>query len=550
MTSAQINQLRKEFPLLNQNVNENEVVYFDNAATTQKPTAVIEATQNYYQQSNANVHRSAHALASRATKQFEHTRVAVQQLIKAKHTHEIIWTSGTTEAINLVAHSWGRSQLKAGDEVIVSQAEHHANIVPWQQLEQGLGIKVNVIALTETGIIDLCCYKHLLSEKTKLVAISHISNVIGKINPLECIIDEAKKVGAKVLVDAAQSIGHLAIDVQQLDCDFMVFSAHKMYGPTGVGCLYGKTELLTIMPPYKTGGEMIKKVSFNTGTTFNTLPYKFETGTPNIAGVIGFNAAINFLNNHHNMREQEALLTQYAYQRLSDLKQVKMLVTEQPDIGIFSFNIAGVHPQDVATYLDSKGIAVRGGHHCAMPLMEYFAVQGCIRVSLALYNTTQEVDKLISLLNEFLAENNAKNDIGKTEVLPNDIITLFSKAKSWDAKHRQIMLLGKTLPAMPETLKTDNTLVDGCESDAWLHIHVEANERVVIQAFSQAKIIKGLLVIVLKAVNNKPVQYVKTFDFHQYFDSLGLLQHLSPSRGNGLLAIVDKIKRVITNYDT
>ncbi|OKY27206.1 hypothetical protein BI291_09765 [Thalassotalea sp. PP2-459] len=550
MTSVELTQLRRTFPLLNQEINGNEIIYFDNAATTQKPKSVVEAIQTYYQQSNANVHRSAHSLASKATTQFEDTRIAVQQLINAKHSHEIIWTSGTTEAINLVAYSWGRSQLTVGDEIIVSQAEHHANIVPWQQLEKEIGIKLRVIELTETGIIDLRSFESLLSEKTKLVSINHISNVIGKINPVESVIAKAKKVGAKVLLDAAQSIAHLPINVQQLDCDFMVFSAHKMYGPTGVGCLYGKAELLNAMPPYKTGGEMIKKVSFTSGTTFNTLPYKFETGTPNIAGVIGFNAAINFLKLNPKARDKEKALTQYTYQQLLALKPLTLLVAEQPDIGIFSFNIESVHPQDVASYLDSKGVAVRGGHHCAMPLMEYFAVQGCIRVSLALYNTKEEVDKLITLLKSFLTENERSNVTRKTVVLPDDIMPLFAQAKSWDAKHRQIMLLGKTLTAMPDALKTDETLVDGCESDAWLYVYVNDKNEVVIQAFSQAKIIKGLLVIVQKAVNNKPVQYVKSFDFNKYFDSLGLLQHLSPSRGNGLLAIVNKIKRVIAYSDT
>ncbi|WP_286232723.1 SufS family cysteine desulfurase [Thalassotalea sediminis] len=545
MTSEQTTQIRNLFPLLNQKVNGNDCIYFDNAATTQKPIAVIDAIKAYYQTSNANVHRAAHTLASAATTEFENSRKAVQTFINAKHAHEIIWTSGTTEAINLVAQSWGSSQLVAGDEVIVSHAEHHANIVPWQQLEQQLGIQVKVIELLDTGVLDLSSFERLITDRTRLVAVSHISNVIGKCNPIEHIIQRAKQVGAKVLIDAAQSIAHYPLDVQQLDCDFLVFSAHKMYGPTGVGCLFGKSELLELMPPYKTGGEMIKKVSFNSGTTFNVLPHKFETGTPNIAGIISFRAAISFIQAQKEASGYEASLTAYAYQQLLSIPSLNMLTNGQPDIAIFSFNIAGEHQQDVATYLDSKGVAVRVGHHCAMPLMEYLGVQGCIRISLALYNTKAEVDHVVELLRNFLNQGVKKVAKASVNHSKEKIMTLFESAKSWDAKHRQIMLLGKTLPTMADELKTDETLINGCESAAWIHITIDRESKVNIVAFSQAKIIKGLLVIVLAAVNGKTVENVSTFDFHEYFNDLGLLQHLSPSRGNGLLAIVEKIKRAV-----
>ena len=480
MSPVELENFRAFFPLLAEKVNGKALVYFDNGATTQKPAAVINSEKQYYQKYNANVHRAAHHLSALATNAFEASRMKVQQYIHAQFSHEIIWTKGTTESINLVAQSWGMNNLSSGDEIVLSVAEHHANIVPWQIVAEKTGAIIKVLPLDETGRVDASQIDVIISDKAKIVCCSHISNVIGKINPIEKIITRAKSVGAKTLIDGAQAIANIPVDVQQLDCDFYVFSAHKMYGPTGVGVLYGKTSELESMPVYQTGGEMIKSVSFS-GTTFNDLPFKFEAGTPNIAGVIAFSAAIDFINefglNRHEYHKQ--LLTNYCYEQLLLLDEVKLLVTDKPDIPLFSFVIDEHHQQDIASDLDVAGIAVRVGHHCAMPLMESFSLPGCIRVSLAPYNSIAEVDYFINTLTGILqngadeagiiSNKSEYEEIG-SEDEANAILDTFCRAKSWDAKHREIMLLGKVLPRMSKELRCDETLISGCESAAWLSI--------------------------------------------------------------------------------
>jgi len=560
---------RQQFPLVVNNegsalsVNStsrintsSSLVYFDNGATTQKPNCVIDSYQSFYQTANANVHRSSHALSAKATTAFELARNNAKNFINAKSNKEIIWTKGTTESINLIAMSLGQEILNQGDEIILALSEHHANIVPWQLIAAQTGSVIKTIALDAMGRVDLNAFDREINSKTKVFCCAHISNVIGKVNPLCELIQKAKSVGAITVIDGAQAVAHFPIDVQSLDCDFYVFSAHKMYGPTGVGVLYGKQALLETMPPYQGGGEMIEKVSFNTPTTFNVLPFKFEAGTPNIAGVIAFSKAIEFISAYDakQIRDYEKRLTTYCYQalqKLSGLSEniVKFIVQGLPDIPVISFTLNGHHNHDIATALDSYGIAIRSGHHCAMPLMEYLNLSGCLRISLAAYNTFEEIDYFIECLEKILAQEcgtslGVTHKSGVSEEASSMIIARFAAIKSWDSRHRQIMLLGKQLNRLDKSARNEQTLISGCESLAWLIARKNSQNAFHFEADSDARVIRGLLVIVLAAFNDKTAVQIQAFDIENYFKTLGLIQHLSPSRGNGILAIVDKIKGI------
>jgi len=544
---------RQNFPLLNDNsTNIQNLIYFDNAATSQKPQCVIDALSDFYQYKNANVHRGSHQLSAQATSDFEQARHTVKQFINAKSVKEVIWTKGATEAINLVANSWGLTQLNADDEIVLSYTEHHANIVPWQMVADKTGAIIKVLPLDGEGRIKQSAIDTIINAKTRLVCVNHISNVIGKVNPISAIIKRAKQVKALTLIDGAQALAHGNIDVQQLACDFYVFSAHKAYASMGLGVLYGKEEILNAMSPYQFGGEMIKKVSF-AKTTFNQLPFKFEAGTPNVAAVIAFAQALTFLQTHQQgIKTYEKELTHYLFKQLKTIKQVNSIVNGCPDIPLFSFTVSGHHNQDIATALDCYGIAVRSGHHCAMPLMEYLAVDGCIRVSLAAYNTLAEIDYFIHCLHQII--NNEKVDQSKSLVNDIDkqdtsfdvtaIESLFSTVKSWDARHREIMLLGKKLSRLAKEKRNDENLIHGCESKAWIEYSKNRAGQFYFSADSDAKIIRGLLVIVLAAYQRKTATEIKAFAIDDYFSSLGLMQHLSPSRGNGIKAIVEKIKLI------
>lgn len=391
----EVEQFRKDFPALHQIVHGKPLVYLDNAATSQKPAAVIDAIKYYYEHDNANVHRGVHALSQRATLAYENARTTVANFIHAKSTKEIIFVRGTTEAINLVAQSYGRKFLKSGDEIIISYLEHHSNIVPWQLLCEQISATLKVIPINHKGEILIEEYKKLLSNKTKIVAISHVSNALGTINPVQEIIKLAKAVGAITLVDGAQAAPHAQIDVQALDCDFYAFSGHKLYGPTGIGILYGKQELLEKMPPYQGGGEMIKMVSFSK-TLYNELPHKFEAGTPHISGAIGLAAAIRYLTliGLKNIAAYEHELLAYATEKALSFSGLTLIGTAAHKASILSFVLDFAHPHDVATILDMEGVAIRAGHHCAMPLMEFFKVPATIRASFAFYNTRADVDRL------------------------------------------------------------------------------------------------------------------------------------------------------------
>ena len=392
------NSIREQFPILQREVYGKKLIYLDNAATTQKPLSVIEAITEAYTNVNANVHRGVHFLSQKATEQYEDARETVRAFINARHRHEIIFTRGTTESINLVAASFGDSFLTAGDEVIVSAMEHHSNIVPWQLLVERLGIKLRVIPLTDDAKLDKEAYRALFNEKTRLVSITHTSNVMGVTNPVKEFVDIAHEHDVPVLIDGAQSVPHKKVDVQELDADFFVFSGHKIYGPTGIGVLYGKEEILNRMKPYQGGGEMIQTVRFEK-TTFNELPYKFEAGTPDYVGAIALAKALDFVSGIgiDVIAAHEQQLTRYALEQLKEIPGMRIF--GEPDGAAISFLVGDIHPADLGTLLDRLGIAIRTGHHCAQPLIDHFGIPGTVRASFAIYNTREEVDALIAGIN-------------------------------------------------------------------------------------------------------------------------------------------------------
>ena len=391
------NNYKQDFPILNQTIHGKPLVYLDSAASTQKPQCVMDALTHYYQHDHANIHRGVYELSVRATKAYEEARHTIQAFINAAHAHEIIFVRGTTEAINLVAQSYGRSRFVKADEIIVSEMEHHSNLVPWHLLAEQCGVQLKIIPVTESGELDLDVYKKLFSSRTKLVAVAHISNVLGTINPIKEMTQMAHVHGVPILVDGAQALPHIPVDVQDLDCDFYAFSSHKAYGPTGVGVLYGKTVLLNDMPPYHGGGDMIETVELHR-STFKKLPYKFEAGTPSIADTIAFAAALRYLDNisMQKIKQHEQALLHYATEKLAAIPELRMIGTAKNKTGVLSFVLNNVHPHDIGTILDHEGIAVRAGHHCAMPLMERFAIPACVRASFGIYNSREDVDALVA----------------------------------------------------------------------------------------------------------------------------------------------------------
>ena len=393
-----VEKIRKDFPILNRKVNGKPLVYFDNAATSQKPQVMMDAIVDYYSNYNANIHRGVHTLSQEATNAYEEARIKIQNHFNAAKSFEIILTSGTTHAINMIASGF-TSLLNTGDEIIVSALEHHSNIVPWQMLCEKTGAELKVIPMTLKGELDMDTYEKLLSEKTKLVFVNHVSNALGTINPIKKIIDRAHDFGAAVLIDGAQATPHIKPDVQELDCEFYTCSAHKLCGPTGVGMIYGKESWLNKLPPYQGGGEMISEVTFEK-TTYADLPHKFEAGTPNIAGVIAFGVALDYMNNigFDQIAAYENELLQYATKKLLEIDKVVLYGTSEEKAAVISFNIEGIHPYDIGSIIDKLGIAVRTGHHCAQPIMDYYKIPGTVRASFSFYNTKEEIDLFIEAL--------------------------------------------------------------------------------------------------------------------------------------------------------
>lgn len=391
-----VEKVRQDFPILKQQVNGNQLVYLDNAATAQKPEQVIDTLDTYYREYNSNIHRGVHTLSEKATMVYENAREKVKEFINADSSKEIVFTRGATEAINLVAQSFGRSTLKQSDEIIITELEHHSNIVPWQMLSEQTGASLKYVPINDAGELKLDEYDKLLTDKTRIVAVGHISNALGTINPIKKIIDKAHVVGAKVLIDGAQAVPHTPVDVKELDCDFYVFSGHKLFGPTGIGVLYGKESLLESMPPYQAGGDMIKMVTMEK-TAYNNLPYKFEAGTPHIAGVIGLATAIDYVRDLDLAlaSQYENELLDYANALAANVEGLNLVGTAKEKTSIFSFTMDGIHPHDIGTILDGEGVAIRAGHHCAMPVMERFNIPATARASFAFYNTREEVEKLM-----------------------------------------------------------------------------------------------------------------------------------------------------------
>jgi len=392
----------KDFPILNRKINDNKLIYFDNAATSQKPKVVIDTLSNFYSNNNANIHRGVHTLSMEATYLYDESKEKIAEFINAPNSNSIIFTRGTTESINLIADSWGQSNLKESDNIVITELEHHSNIVPWQELIKKTKSKLQYIPINSDGTLNLTNINNIITKNTKIVSMTHVSNGIGTINNIKEIIKIAKSVGAKTVIDAAQSVPHMPIDVSDLDCDFLAFSGHKMLAPTGIGVLYGKKELLESMPPYQKGGDMILEVTYDK-STWNEIPFKFEAGTPNIAGAVGLSAATKYLMEigMQNIREHEIEITKYAYNNLMNIDGIEILGPEDIDIraGLISFNIPNIHPHDLGTFLDSKGIAIRTGHHCAMPLIKKLGRHSSARASFYIYNTNKEVDKFTTEIN-------------------------------------------------------------------------------------------------------------------------------------------------------
>lgn len=388
---------RQDFPALQQNVNAHPLVYLDSASSAQQPASVIEAVANYHRYDHANVHRGVHTLSQRATDAYESARDKLKSFINASHRSEIILTSGTTESINLVAQSFGRPRLKSGDKLLITHLEHHSNIVPWQLLCEQTGAELVVAPINASGEVDIDTFEQLLTDDVRMVSVAHVSNALGTINPVRDIVAKAKSRGIPVLVDGAQAVPHMQVDVQELECDFYAFSGHKMFGPTGTGVLYGKEALLDTMPPYQGGGDMILEVSFS-GTTYNELPYKFEAGTPNIAGVIGLGAAVDYLQSVGlvNIAQHEERLLAYMTAKLAEIDGIRLIGTAARKASVQSFLVDDIHPHDLGTVLDHQGVAIRTGHHCTMPVMEFFGIAGTARASLALYNNTDDIDRLVA----------------------------------------------------------------------------------------------------------------------------------------------------------
>ena len=395
-----VDAIRRDFPILHQQVNGKPLVYLDNAASSQRPRAVIDAISSYYERDHANVHRGVHTLSQRATDAYEGAREVVRQFINAADTKEVIFVRGTTEAINLVAQSYARPRLKPGDEILISALEHHANIVPWQFVCEQTGATLKVIPIDTTGQVDYSAFEKLIGPRTKLLALAHVSNALGTVIPVDKFIAKAKQLGVPVLLDGAQGVPHSAVDVRALDCDFYCFSSHKMCGPTGMGILYGKKQLLEQMPPWQGGGDMILTVSFEK-TTYNQLPWKFEAGTPNISGAIGLAAAIRYLQQigMERIGAYEQQLLEYAHERLQEVPGLRLVGTAPRKAAVVSFTLEGVHPHDIGTILDTEGVAIRTGHHCAMPVMDFFKIPATARASMSFYNTFEEIDVLVSALN-------------------------------------------------------------------------------------------------------------------------------------------------------
>ncbi|HRP63344.1 MAG TPA: SufS family cysteine desulfurase [Phycisphaerales bacterium] len=564
-----VHRLREEFPALHQSVNGKPLVYLDSAATTQKPRCVLEAMDRFYERDNANVHRGVHTLSQRATDAFERSRITIARFLNASDANEIVFTRGATEAINLVASSYGVAHLHSGDEVLISTMEHHSNIVPWQLVCEQTGASLKVIPITDDGEIALDAYEQLLSEKTKIISVVHVSNALGTINPIRQMVAIARKraPAAVFVVDGAQATSHMKVDVRDLDVDFYAVSAHKMYGPTGIGALFGRKELLDAMPPYQGGGDMIKSVSFEK-TIYNDVPFRFEAGTPNIAGAIGFAAAAEFLNRVgvEGIGAHEHQLLQEGIAMLDQIPGLRLIGRAKDRAGVMSFVLDGIDAYTAAVQLDQEGIAVRVGHHCTEPLMKRFGLNATMRATLGAYSTREEVEALVNGLLKVRRMSEIHKLSGEIvryrKVIPasntlelDRIIETFEFFDEWEERYAYLLDLEKRLLPMREEDKTEENFVHGCQSQVWMKVWTEASardggsERILrVIARSDAAIVNGLIAILLAAYDGKPVREAVAFDAPALFKRLGLLEHLSPTRRNGLHSMVARVRELAAKH--
>jgi cysteine desulfurase/selenocysteine lyase len=553
--------LREDFPILHQQVRGKPLVYLDNAASSQKPKAVIHALKHYYENNHANVHRGVHALSERATEMYEEARVKVQKFIGAPCLRDLIFTRGTTEAINLVAQTFGRMNVHAGDEVILTALEHHSNIVPWQMLCWEKHANLRVVPVTDAGELRLDELEKMINSATKIIAVAHVSNALGTINPIKKIIELAHKHGVFVLIDGAQAVPHLRVDVQALDCDFYVFSGHKVYGPTGIGALYGKPRHLELMPPYQTGGDMISYVSF-AKTTWNELPYKFEAGTPNIAGAIGLASAVDYVEaiGREAIAEHERNLLAYATQRVSALAGVRIIGQAVDKAGVLSFIVEDppISTLDIGTQLDLEGVAVRTGHHCCQPLMDRFGISGTVRASFAMYNTLEEVDVLADSLERIIAQAKPRPVApAKTELVfpaavadspleaADEIAEVFDAVDDWTEKYQHLIEVGGKLLPMPVALKTEANRVQGCQSTVFMHARKKPGTPDTLEflADSDADIVRGELALLQRLFSGQRAGAVLAFDFPSFMQRIGLDKNLTQGRRNGMAEMVKRVRR-------
>lgn len=567
--------LRAQFPILQTSVHGHRLAYLDNAASTQQPRQVIETVSDYHQQYHANIHRGVYQLSRTATRMHDYAREVVAHFIHAAEPAECLFTRGTTESINLVAASWGRANLRPGDEIILSTLEHHSNIVPWQMVCEATGARIRVIPIDDAGNLLLDEYRRLLSPRTRLVAVNQVSNALGTINPVAAIIAEAHAAGALVLIDGAQWVAHGVTDVQALDADFYAFSGHKLYGPTGIGVLYGKRHLLEAMPPYQGGGDMIEQVTFEK-TTYASLPNKFEAGTPHIAGAVGLAAAIEWLQGigFERIAAHEQALLRHATARLGAIPGLAIKGTAAHKASVLSWILVEppIGTLDIGMQLDLHGICIRTGHHCCQPLMDRLGIASTARASFAIYNELGEVDRLADALTEIVSRARRPADslgsggasaeqAAAPEPLPvtyapaaassptsaaEAIAEIFELLPDWPMRHQQIMDLGEHLPVMPESLKTPETLVPGCQSRVYLAARVRPDSDGLIDliADSDASIVRGLIAILLQLYSGQSASAILAFDVTAFLKRLGLDEHLSLTRRNGLAAMVERVRRI------
>ncbi len=566
-------RVRADFPILSREIHGQPLIYFDNAATTQKPQVVLDSLLHYYSNENANIHRGVHLLAERATRAYEEARQKVCRFLGAADPRGIIFVRGTTEGINLVAQSWGRANLRAGDEIVLSAMEHHSNIVPWQIVCEQTGAVLRVVPISDDGEFLLDEYEKLLSDRTRFVSVVHVSNSLGTITPVRRIIELAHACGARVLLDGAQSAPHMPIDVQELDCDFFAMSGHKIYGPTGIGVLYGKADLLERMPPYQGGGDMIKSVTF-AKTTYAELPNKFEAGTPHIAGAIGLGVALDYVESvgRERIAAHEAMLLHYATERMREIPGVRLIGTAPEKAAVIAFVVDDppIAALDLGTKLDLEGIAVRTGHHCCQPVMDRFRIPGTTRISFAMYNTTAEIDVFLDALRNLIADAEGKRAgsvsdgqlsvayaSGSSEptypraaadspqAAADELIEEFELFDDWADRYQYLLERGEEIPPLPDAFRTEANRVRGCQSTVYLWARRKPGTADVIEflADSDADLVRGLIALLERLFSGQKASDILSFDVEGFFACLGLDQHLTLGRRNGLAAMVQRIRR-------